>query len=85
MMGYLWRTGTPVKVYVDQTGRPKRVVWQGKEHTVEQVTRSWLIDDKWWVARIWRVYYLITTDTGLLMVIFRNLITNDWFVHRIHD
>jgi hypothetical protein len=84
-MSYFWPKGIPVKVRVDPSGKPVCVLWQGQEHRVEQVTRAWLIDDQWWTARIWRVYYRITTDTGLLMVVFRNVLSNHWFIHRLHD
>lgn len=84
-MTYFWPGGTPITVEVDATGRPVRILWNGKQHPVDRVAVGWLVDDRWWIARVWRLYYLVTTRTGLLMVVFRNVLTNTWSLERLYD
>jgi hypothetical protein len=82
---YFWPGGTPITVEVDPTGRPVRILWNGRHHAVDRVAGGWLVDDRWWIARVWRLYYLVTTHTGLLMVVFRNVLTNTWSLERLYD
>jgi hypothetical protein len=84
-MTYFWPGGLPIRVQVDSSGRPTRILWNRQQHPVEIVAQSWVIDDLWWVERIWRLYYLIITQTGHLLVIFRNLLSNTWYAERLYD
>jgi hypothetical protein len=84
-MTYFWPGGLPIRVVVDEGGRPIRIVWNRQQHTIATVALGWLIDDQWWAERVWRLYYLVVTQTGHLLVIFRNLITNTWYVERLYD
>jgi len=84
-MTYFWPGGIPIKVQVDPSGRPLSIVWNGKSHRVDRVSVGKLLDDRWWVARVWRAYYRVITASGLLLVIFRNLITNTWYLERLYD
>ncbi len=84
-MSYFWPEGSEIQVDVDRQGRPVCIRWNGQAHAIEKVTRGWIVDDRWWIARIWRVYYLVITHTGLLLVVYRNLLTNGWYVERLYD
>ena len=85
-MTYFWPGGTPIKVEVNTSGQPSCVLWSGKYHTVDRVARVWLVDDRWWdFERIWRVYYRITTDSGILIVVFRHVLTGKWYLERLYD
>ncbi len=39
----------------------------------------------WWRVRIWREYFKLTTGTGLLVVIYRDLLSGAWYLQRLYD
>lgn len=71
-MTHLWPDGTPITVVSNGIGRPRRLLWQGHNHAVERIVQQWRIDVDWWetIGRVWRDYYAVTTDGGLLVVIY---------------
>ena len=64
---------------------PSRFTWQGSAHLVSEITRYWRIDIDWWRERIWRAYFKLRTDTGLLVVIYQDLIEGEWYLQRLYD
>ena len=54
-------------------------------HPVQAVAKRWRVDQEWWQARIWREYFKLTTKTGLLVIIYRDLLTGDWYLQRLYD
>ena len=64
---------------------PRQLIWRGKEHGVSEITRYWRIDIDWWRERIWRAYYKLRTETGLLVVIYQDLVVGDWYLQRLYD
>jgi hypothetical protein len=84
-MNRLWLNGSPIEVKADKLGRPLEFVWKRQRHQVQQITRRWRTDQEWWRGRIWREYFKLTTKTGLLIVIFRDLNGGQWFLQRLYD
>ena len=64
---------------------PKEFTWQGRNHRVVEITRYWRVDIDWWRDRIWRAYYKLRTDTGLLVVIYQDLLEGGWYLQRLYD
>jgi hypothetical protein len=64
---------------------PLFFAWQGQKHQVEEITRRWRVDIGWWHKRIWREYFQLSTDTGLLVEIFRDLTNGSWHLQRLYD
>lgn len=86
-MSRLWPEGAPIGVRVDGQGRPTAFVWQGRTHQVAQLRQQWLVDTDWWseAGRIWRAYAVVTTDTGMLCVVYQDLISEAWFLAKVYD
>lgn len=84
-MTYLWPDGDPLKVDTDPFGRPMHLLWLGSQHQVTKIINRWILDDLWWVKRIWRDYYEVITDTGKLLVIFQDVTSQEWYVQRLYD
>jgi hypothetical protein len=97
-MTRLWPEGEPVAVWgseavglscANQTqgDRPAGFVWQGVSHPVLDVCNRWRIHTRWWEPgeTIWREYLKVTTDTGLLCLLYRDLISGGWFLARVYD
>ena len=84
-MTRLWTEGVLVEVLCDGQGLPRKLTWEGQQHTVTAITRQWRVDSDWWRNRVWRAYYKLSTDSGLLLVIFEDLTTGEWYVQRLYD
>ena len=72
----------------DTSGRsPRGFVWRSASHRITGVCNRWRIHTNWWQqglpvsalsplkAGVWREYLKLTTDSGLLCLLFRNLET----------
>lgn len=84
-MTHLWPDGQPITVETDGLGVPRRFIWLGRTHTVEILANRWRVDEDWWRGRIWREYFKLATDTGLLVVVFRDLVDGGWYLQRLYD
>jgi hypothetical protein len=84
-MTRLWSDCQPLKVTAGRLGEPLGFVWQGKPHRVDEVLRRWRVDEGWWAGRAWREYFRLSTTSGLLVVIYRNVLTGQWCLERLYD
>lgn len=84
-MTRLWPEGAPIAVICDAQGYPQSFTWRGQTHVVTHVALAWRVDLEWWRERVWRSYYKMSTDTGLLVIIYHDLAGGDWFVQRLYD
>ena len=89
-MTRLWPEGEAVEIWTKEKapiGAPVGFVWGGKSHRILEVCNRWRVHTYWWDPdqTIWREYMKVTTDTGLLCLIYRNLLSDNWFLARIYD
>jgi hypothetical protein len=84
-MTHLWPAGQPIAVVVNSLAEPTSFTWQGRTHSVETIGRRWRVDMEWWRQRIWRAYYKLSTETGLLVIIYQDLLSGDWYLQRLYD
>jgi hypothetical protein len=84
-MTRVWLTGAPITAECDATGSPLRFTWTGRTHTVQQIANQWRVDVNWWQLRLWRDYFKLTTDTGLLVIVYHDLVEDAWYVQRLYD
>lgn len=84
-MAHLWPDGLPISVDTDALGVPRCFEWLGQTHRVEIVANRWRVDEDWWRKRIWREYFKLATDSGLLVVVFRDLVGGGWYLQRLYD
>lgn len=84
-MTCLWSEGDPCAVTLDADGLPARLTWRSGRHTVATITNRWRVDEGWWLRHTWREYITLTTDSGLLLTLFRDLDSGAWYVQRLYD
>jgi len=84
-MTHLWPHGEPITVQSDAMITPQSFIWQGRSHPVQKVSKRWRVDRGWWRRRIWREYFKLTTQSGLLVIIYRDLLTGQWYLQRLYD
>jgi hypothetical protein len=80
----LWAEHQPLAVDTEND-HPLRFYWERRYHQVERISRHWRVHLDWWApSELWRDYWEAATDSGLLCVIYRDLITGDWSLERIY-
>jgi hypothetical protein len=84
-MTRLWAEGQAIDVKQDGQGVPVAFTWVRQTHRVAQLAQQWRVDVGWWRQRVWRAYYKLSTDSGLLVVIYHELPDGDWYLQRLYD
>ena len=84
-MTRLWPNGEVIRMTVSDDGDPATFQWDGSSHLVQRIANHWRVDDHWWDSRIWRDYFKLTTATGWLVIVYRDLLTNTWYLQRLYD
>lgn len=84
-MTYLWPKGEAITVKSDALATPLVFTWQGQAHPIQAIAKRWRVDQGWWRKRVWREYFKVTTQTGLLVIIFREVQTGAWYLQRLYD
>jgi hypothetical protein len=81
----LWPDGEPISVLSDAMQTPHAFTWQGRTHPVQEIAKRWRVDVDWWRGRVWREYFKLTTHTGLLVIVYRDVLTGRWYLQRLYD
>lgn len=69
----------PAVVSADDGGRPLAV----DGASVDAVRESWLVEDRWWTERpLRRRYWEVVTAGGRNVVVFRDLVVQEWYRQR---
>lgn len=84
-MTRFWPDGEPILVEVDADGLPARFVWRGQTHVVGRIANRWRLDEDWWRARVRREYFKLTTETGLLVILYCDAAQSAWRLQRVYD
>jgi hypothetical protein len=72
-------TPETVMVEEDAAGLPQTVN-EKRRQRIESVEDCWRLDDEWWRTEpVSRLYYMVRLASGQKLVIFKDLITNDWY------
>ena len=64
---------------------PDHFSWHQSEHRIEEILEIWRIDIDWWRTQKWRTYFRLITNTGLLVIIYQDLVNEKWFLQRLYD
>ena len=84
-MSPLWASGLPLAMICEQE-RPAHFIWDGRRHAIERISRHWRVHLDWWTAsELWRDYWELATDTGLLCVLYEDLIGHTWHLERVYE
>jgi len=84
-MTRLWVSGVPISAAVNAEGELTAFRWRDRDHVVEVVVTRWRVDMRWWTLRVWRDYFELTTHSGLMVVVYRDLMSDDWYLQRLYD
>jgi hypothetical protein len=86
-MTWLWPDGESVQVTVSPDGIPLAFAWRNRMHRLTEIALHWRVDEGWWRGEdhAWREYWKVCSDTGLLVVIYSDLLTDKWYLQRLYD
>ena len=80
-----WSSGQQIKAQVDGE-EPLAFRWERRKHRVCDVSVHWRIHTNWWtMTEVWRDYWEVTTDSGLLCVLYRDLLQDVWHLERLYE
>jgi hypothetical protein len=82
----LWPKGEPIQIWGDRDA-PTGFSWQGTPHRIKAVCNRWQVHTRWWEPdeALWREYWKVTTDQGVLCLLCHDLLGGGWFLSRIYD
>jgi hypothetical protein len=80
-----WPNGLPIAVVADTLAAPTTFTWESTTHSIERLIRRWRIDQSWWRVRVCREYFLLRTESGLLVVLYRDVLRDEWYLQRLYD
>ncbi len=98
-MTHFWPDGLAIEADTETGGKPrfspnfgllaeevpKFISWENNQHQVEEIFSIWRVDINWWRTRSWRTCFLLATKSGLLVTIYQDLISGDWYLQRLFD
>ena len=64
---------------------PATLQWQGKTYAVVEVVKRWRCDTGWWDSRLWREYVKLIVAPNVLLIVYRDLVTESWWLQRLYD
>ena len=70
----------PLRVRTGSGGRPLALDIRGKTRRVAQILEIWQIDDEWWREPISRRYGTLILEDGLVVTVYRDLVTGRWYL-----
>lgn len=71
---------SPVKLELDDVGRPLTLHLSGRRIAVESVVEMWRIDDEWWREKpVSRLYWRVVLEEGRIVDVYRDLAGGKWF------
>ncbi len=75
---------------IDVWGRdetPRGFKWNRTPHRVLEVCNIWRVHTLRWEPNemVWREYLKVLTNTGLLCLIYRDMLTGRWYLQRVYD
>jgi hypothetical protein len=69
----------PINVEEDASGMPAAIIAKRKQ-VVTSIIDRWRIDDEWWRSEpVSRFYYIILLASGRQIIVYKNLLTGEWF------
>ena len=69
----------PVQVEENQPGLPVMVKLKRRQRIIA-IEDRWRIDDEWWrTESISRIYYAVLLASGQRLVLYKDLMKNEWY------
>jgi uncharacterized membrane protein (DUF2068 family) len=80
-----WPDGLLIDVACDTLATPASLTLRGRRHSIACVVERWRVDEGWWQKRAWREYFQLITTSSLLVLVFHDVRSGQWFLQRVYD
>lgn len=70
-----------IEVEVDERGQPLAITAE-KRRVVEEIIEMWRVDDEWWREPISRRYADVVLEGGAHIVLYEDVLTDEWFMQK---
>jgi hypothetical protein len=84
-MTRLYQPAQSIEATSGDNGEPIAFEWRGRVHRVRHLGNRWRVHLEWWRREIWREYFQVEAHSRLTCVIYRDLLTDRWYLERIYD
>ena len=87
-MSRLFDPPLAIDMETDSLSRPVRFALHGRWHKLARAIERWEVDVDWWKVegRVHRAYWAVTTTTGMLCVVYKELEgEGGWFLAKAYD
>lgn len=74
-----------LRVTVNVEGVPLTLSRNGKGERVTKVYHHWHVTEQWWEQEVPKEYFTVKTSSGLVYDIYRDGLTDSWYLSRIHS
>jgi hypothetical protein len=84
-MSPFWEQGRNTDVRQEQE-EPRQFFWQWRWHPIREILQHWRVHAYWWTDHeVWRDYWEVTTDTGLLCTLYYDRLQETWYLERVYE
>lgn len=74
-----------LKVTVNMEGIPLTLFRNGSPERITKVYQHWHVVEQWWGEEVSKEYFTVKTSRGLVYDIYRDVLTNSWYLGHIRD
>lgn len=83
-MTRLWAGGREITVRASAAG-PVDFTCAGRMYRTAHIGNTWRAHTGWWQQEVWRDYFKLQTEDGLLCTIAHDLLLDRWYLVRVYD
>ena len=84
-MAKLMEKPEELRVTVNVEGIPLTIFRNGKGERVTRVYQHWRVAEEWWGEEVPKEYFTVKTNTGLVYDVYQDVLTDSWYLSRIHS
>jgi hypothetical protein len=84
-MSRLFQQAVKLEVKESDQHEPIAFMYKGRIEKINNLVKRWRITQGWWKRAIEREYFQIETQTGAICELYRDLLTEVWYLQRIYD
>jgi hypothetical protein len=84
-MSRLYQPAQSIDSTSGDRGEPLAFEWRGEVHRALHLGHRWRVHLDWWRVEIWREYFQVEVHTGFTCVVYRDLLTGEWYLERVYD
>lgn len=74
-----------IRVRTNAGGVPLSLSRDGTREKITAIYEQWKAADQWWGKEMERHYFRVKTSRGLVLDIYHDIGTNNWYLSKIHD